>query len=75
MKAYPFVELSRTGKPLHDTIEDRDIVIQFDQDNRTARVTDSKGMLMPSLTAFWFAWYAFNPKTEVYKYIEDESDL
>ncbi|THJ24941.1 MAG: hypothetical protein CAF45_003730 [Nitrospira sp. CG24E] len=30
-------------------------------------MTDTEGKLLPSIMAFWFAWYAFHPKTEIFK--------
>lgn len=66
-KAYPFVELGKTSQPLNDKIGSHEIQVVFDKENRSARVFDQNGTLIPSLTSFWFAWYAFHPNTEVFE--------
>ncbi len=33
---------------------------------QSARVIDSSGRPIPSVTAYWFAWVAFHPETEVF---------
>jgi len=65
-KAYPFVELSRTGGKLLDSYSNRKILIQFDAENRSGAVFDADGEEIPSTISYWFAWQAFHPDTEVY---------
>ena len=43
-----------------------DVRIEFDPGNRTGRILDADGKEIPTTIAFWFAWYAFFPDTEVY---------
>jgi hypothetical protein len=66
-KAYPFSELEklRDGK-LKDTFNGRDLLIEFNDKSQSAFIKNKKGNLLPSLTTFWFAWYAFHPETEVF---------
>jgi len=66
-KAYPFAELSRTDGLVEDRIGEHEILIRFDSANRSARALDSAGKPLPTVTTFWFAWYAFHPVTEVFK--------
>ena len=40
--------------------------VEFDAAHRTGRVLDGGGREVPTVIAFWFAWFAFNPKTEVF---------
>jgi hypothetical protein len=40
--------------------------IVFDEEHQTGRVLDDAGRELPTTTAFWFAWYAFHPDTDVY---------
>ena len=65
-KAYPFAELSRTRGKLRDSVSSRDILIQFDAENRSGAVFDIDGEEIPSTIAYWFAWQAFHPDTVVY---------
>lgn len=65
-KAYPFVELFRAKGPVRDRIGGREVTVRFDASHRTGIVTDAEGREIPSVIAFWFAWYAFHPDGEVY---------
>jgi hypothetical protein len=66
MKAYPFAELSKGENLTSDSVNGSELQIEFDAANRTGRVLDDKGLEIPSTIAFWFAWYAFYPETDVY---------
>jgi len=66
-KAYPFSELDKTKSPLVDRFGNTQIKIHFDAKARSAKVTDMNDKAINSLTAFWFAWYAFHPETEVFE--------
>ena len=66
-KAYPFAELSRTGrKEIDDSFAGRKLTIRFDEVAESARVFDEGGRELAAVTGFWFAWYAFHPATEVF---------
>lgn len=66
-KAYPFVELSRAGrKQIRDRFAGKEIDILFDWANESAQALDQDGNPLASITGFWFAWYAFHPKTEIF---------
>jgi hypothetical protein len=67
-KAYPFAELSQLPGDLEDRVGGQDLRIQFDTENRTGRVFNTRGDELPSTAAYWFAWRAFHPDTEVYTY-------
>ncbi len=74
-KAYPLRELAKhQGKTggvkkgqLEDSFADVQLTIDYDNEARSAQVKDSKGKVLPSFTAFWFAWMSFHPKSEVYQ--------
>ncbi|MBX9657496.1 MAG: DUF3179 domain-containing protein [Nitrospiraceae bacterium] len=66
-KAYPISELKNVHPPVSDQVGGRSITIQFNERSRSAVVFDADGTLLPSLMAFWFAWYAFHPDTQVFK--------
>lgn len=65
-KAYPFVELARTKGGVSDEVGGRRVSIRFDAQHRTGAVFDAQGREIPTVIAFWFAWFAFHPDTEIY---------
>ena len=68
-KAYPFTELAKTNKlTIQDTVNGTTVIIQFNAQHRSGNVFYSSGKEIPTVTSYWFAWYAFHPDTEVYQY-------
>ena len=65
-KAYPFSELEKSAARMQDSLAGRKIVVQYDPENRSATAAHVNGNKLPAVTAFWFAWYAFQPDTDVY---------
>lgn len=66
-KAYPFSELEKSGKKeIHDKFQGKSLRIVYDADAKSAEIIDNKGNPIPAVTNFWFAWFAFNPDTEVF---------
>ena len=68
VKAYPFVELAKGTGILKDVFEGQKLTIEYNSAARSASVKNEKGELIPSLMAFWFAWIAFHPATDVYQF-------
>jgi hypothetical protein len=67
-KVYPFTELAKTNKnSLKDVFAGTQLRLEFDVENRDGLIKDSTGKIIPSMNTFWFAWYAFHPKSEIYK--------
>ncbi|OZG75505.1 hypothetical protein BTA51_01635 [Hahella sp. CCB-MM4] len=66
-KVYPFMELYKGPAVFDDVVGGQAIRVEFDGDHRAAQVFDSHGKELPSLIAFWFAWMAFHPDSEVYQ--------
>ncbi len=66
-KAYPFEELARTGGVVREQLGGEEIIVRYDVSSRSVTVTDKAGVEIPTISAFWFAWYAFHPDTEVYR--------
>jgi hypothetical protein len=66
-KAYPFSELSAARLPIEDELGGAPIRVHFDADNGRGWVSDAEGAEIASVLAFWFAWYAFHPETEVFE--------
>ncbi|HBR51754.1 MAG TPA: hypothetical protein DEA71_16920 [Nitrospira sp.] len=65
-KAYPFMELRKVSSPLVDHVNGRRVTVCFNAASRSGSVVDDDGKPFPSVTAFWFAWYAFHPDTQVF---------
>jgi hypothetical protein len=66
-KAYPFAELSRAGvEAITDDFAGRRLSVIFDPAAESARAFDEEGTELAAVTAFWFAWYAFHPATEIF---------
>lgn len=71
-KVWPFSELETTwedepGKEyLEDRVNDEAVRVYFNPAKRSARITDANGRLLDGLSAYWFAWIAFHPDTEVF---------
>ncbi|MGI9285126.1 MAG: DUF3179 domain-containing protein [Pseudomonadales bacterium] len=67
-RAYPFIELHKQGKATFtDQLAGQHYIVNWDADNNSASITDLKGTPLSSTVAFWFAWYAFHPDTEIFE--------
>lgn len=65
-KAYSFEELSKTDGQIIDTLDDTEIIITFDKTEQSAKARTLDGSQITGVTAYWFAWYAFNPDTDLF---------
>lgn len=65
-KAYPFAEIKKVRSPISDQLGRQAITIHFNQQTRSAFVTTDDGKSIPSVMAYWFAWYTFHPQTEIF---------
>ena len=67
-KAYPIAELEKMGSAsLADTLGGVSLSISYDAKAQRVEVTErGTGKAIPSVRAFWFAWQAFYPRTELY---------
>ena len=65
---YPFTELEEYGQEqFDDSIGDSTITLEWFQSEDFARILDENGEELPSVIAYWFAWYAFHPDTEIFR--------
>jgi hypothetical protein len=65
-KAYPFVELEKSSGPVRDILGGHHVMVTYDHRHRTAVAITDNGDVLPTIMAYWFAWYAFHPTTERY---------
>ena len=63
-KAYPLESLPPV---MSDGIAGQKIRIEYDSKTRSAVIRNEHGKAMPSVQAYWFAWAAFYPGTELWK--------
>jgi hypothetical protein len=67
-RAYPFSAFPETGRHrIEDELGGESLAILIDADAQSGRVLDARGEEIPSLTVFWFAWFAFHPDTDWYE--------
>ena len=67
-RAYPFQELEQHGLPtFDDEFAGNMLTIVWSESEDSAHVLDRTGNEIPSLLAYWFAWYAFHPDTEIFR--------
>ncbi len=68
-KAYPFKELREHAKEQFiDNIDGKNIVIEWNEESDTASIRDTETKkLLVSTVAYWFAWYNFNPETQIFR--------
>jgi hypothetical protein len=64
--ALPFDQLDQLEAPLQFTMGDSKLELHWDRVADSAKVFDCDGKQFPSTVAYWFAWVAFHPETELY---------
>ncbi len=67
-KAYPFEDLARLKAPLSDSIANLEFNVTYDASSRTAAAYSKDGAKLHASSMYWFAWYAFHPQTDVYRF-------
>lgn len=65
-KAYAFKDLAKMELPLIDQVGETDVEVHYDAKSNTAWILSGEWELLPAVQAYWFAWYAFYPNTELY---------
>lgn len=64
-KAYPLATLAKKNLPYKDEFEGKTLWVQYETDTQSAYLTDENGVEIPTVSLYWFAWYAFHPQTTV----------
>lgn len=65
-KAYP-IESMTSGRWIDDRIGVTDIRVRYSKEEERFEARTSGGEKIPVVHAFWFAWQAFYPETEIHK--------
>ena len=67
-KAYPFSELARVDSAsFQDDFAGRELTVTYSKPDKAAHLVSQDGEEFPSVLAYWFAWYAFHPDTEIFR--------
>ncbi len=67
-KAYPFEELEKNRQErFEDSLGGQTFTVEWSKAEDFARILDDHGQEIPSVIAYWFAWYAFHPDTEIFR--------
>jgi len=56
------------GGVASDRVSGSTIIIEFDSQARSAAVFNIQHRPIPSVMAYWFAWYAFHPDTLIFSH-------
>lgn len=65
-KAYP-IESMPSGTWIDDRIGGTNIRVRYSADNKQFEARTNDGENIPVVHAFWFAWQAFHPETEIHQ--------
>ena len=66
-RAYSIKKLKKAkGKAIEDIVQGQIMTIEYDAATGTARVFNQLGHEIPTVSMYWFAWYAFHPETSLY---------
>jgi len=71
-RCWPYSELEAIWKQepqkafVEDHVNGKQVRIYYQPRNRSARITTDQGELLSGVSAFWFAWIAFHPASEVF---------
>ena len=66
-KAFPYSELKKQDAAvIRQYFNNREVLVHWDAEHGVATAKNPEGKTIDSISAFWFAWYAFHPDTEVF---------
>lgn len=67
-KAYPFIELNKNNKNIfEDIVNGKTVFIHWNKKQQSGYLLDGEGKMLAVVQSYWFAWYAFHPKTDIFK--------
>ena len=66
-KAYPYSELASSSAGFEDVIGGQTVRIIWSEAGHSAYALDGEGRQLPSVSAYWFAWFGFHPQTQIYR--------
>ena len=67
-RAYPLAELKKHGEATFtDEFAGQTLTVVWSKAAESAHILDKSGNEIPSVQAYWFAWYAFHPDTQIFR--------
>lgn len=69
-RAYPVSELEKAGGLIEDKLSGCTLRLQWNREQKLMIARSGSGELLPITPAFWFAWHAYHPETEVFRFKE-----
>ena len=67
-RAYPLKELEKQGaERFNDELAEQQFTVVWSESARSAHVLDQSETEIPTVLAYWFAWYAFHPQTDIFR--------
>lgn len=66
-KAYPYSELAQSAAEFEDRVGGKKVRLVWSEAAQSAYALDTQGQQLPSVTAYWFAWFSFHPQTLIYR--------
>lgn len=64
--AFPLDQLAHQPKPIRTRVGEQELFVYYFPTTETAFATTPEGEMIPATLAFWFAWSAFHPATELW---------
>ena len=66
-KAYPHSELAQSETVFDDVVGGQKVRLVWSVTSQSAYALDEAGQQLPTISAYWFAWFGFHPKTLIYR--------
>ena len=66
-KAYPLKELKHAAPQFQDRFSGQTVKVLYDSKSESATIQTEDGSTLPTVTLYWFSWYAFHPNTLLYQ--------
>ena len=66
-RVWPLSELDKVDRwPLQDSLGGTNLRIHYRASDKSVTIVDDTGKQLPAIPAYWFAWVAFYPDTQVF---------
>lgn len=73
-KAYAFPDLPPGKGRLEDRFAGQRITLIYNTEARSGSILGESGEVIPTINAFWFAWYGFHPDTDLFKPLSSDTN-
>ena len=66
-RAYPVSELEKAGGLVEVRLPEGRFKVQWDPEQKLMVARYRDGRFLPIVPAYWFAWHAYHPETDVFR--------